>query len=387
MPISLLITILIIIPSILVKNPPTNNTNVDLIKLLTSQEIIIVYIVVGIACFLYFIIYLIDKSYYKRKQKHNTKELNRLVEDINSTLEFEKIEEESPAQTLEEKQVTYVEPVLVEKEKTAPIKQVVKEEKVVEEVKTIEPIKEEVKEVENSKPVIIENKEEQTSIVEEESENIESLVLDNMETEPVEEEITYTSIEPTHEEAQEELRRLTEELEKAEEETKNIDLTSYEEAQERDAIISLDELIKKSKEMYASNELTQYEDEGNEPISLADLEAKMKQVAAIEEEPVEYTEPVIEPIIEQIEETPVVEQMVLDDFDTVKVEVEKRPVYQESFKYKPSPIISPVYGIEKKISQNDLELENTANYEKLDEEIKKTNDFIMTLKDLQKHLD
>ena len=349
----------------------------DLIKLLTSQEIIIVYIVVGIACFLYFIIYLIDKSYYKRKQKHNTKELNRLVEDINSTLEFEKIEEETPVQTLEEKQVTYVEPVLVEKEETAPIKQVVKEEKVVEEVK----------EVENSKPVIIENKEEQTSIVEEESENIESLVLDNMETEPVEEEITYTSIEPSHEEAQEELRRLTEELEKAEEETKNIDLTSYEEAQERDAIISLDELIKKSKEMYASNELTQYEDEGNESISLADLEAKMKQVAAIEEEPVKYTEPVIEPIIEQIEETPVVEQMVLDDFDTVKVEVEKRPVYQESFKYKPSPIISPVYGIEKTKRQNDLELENTANYEKLDEEIKKTNDFIMTLKDLQKHLD
>lgn len=349
----------------------------DLIKLLTSQEIIIVYIVVGIACFLYFIIYLIDKSYYKRKQKHNTKELNRLVEDINSTLEFEKIEEETPVQTLEEKQVTYVEPVLVEKEETAPIKQVVKEEKVVEEVK----------EVENSKPVIIENKEEQTSIVEEESENIESLVLDNMETEQVAEEITYTSIEPSHEEAQEELRRLTEELEKAEEETKNIDLTSYEEAQERDAIISLDELIKKSKEMYASNELTQYEDEGNEPISLADLEAKMKQVAAIEEEPVEYTEPVIEPIIEQIEETPVVEQMVLDDFDTVKVEVEKRPVYQESFKYKPSPIISPVYGIEKTKRQNDLELENTANYEKLDEEIKKTNDFIMTLKDLQKHLD
>lgn len=356
----------------------------DLIKLLTSQEIIIVYIVVGIACFLYFIIYLIDKSYYKRKQKHNTKELNRLVEDINSTLEFEKIEEESPAQTFDKEQVTYVEPVLVEKEETTPIKQVVKEEKVVEEVKTIEPIKEEVKEVENSKPVIIENKEEQTSIVEEESENIESLVLDNMETEPVEEEITYTSIEPSHEEAQEELRRLTEELEKAEEETKNIDLTSYEEAQERDAIISLDELIKKSKEMYANNELTQYEDEGNEPISLADLEAKMKQVAAIEEEPVEYTEPVIEPIIE---ETPVVEQMVLDDFDTVKAEVEKRPVYQESFKYKPSPIISPVYGIEKTKRQNDLELENTANYEKLDEEIKKTNDFIMTLKDLQKHLD
>ncbi len=359
----------------------------DFIKLLTSQEIIIVYIVAGIACFLYFIIYLIDKSYYKRKQKQNTKELNRLVDDINSTLELEKIEVPEPVQLTEEESAVYVEPVLVENIETPTVETVVKEEPVVEPIE----IKEEVKEVEKIEPVIIENKEEQLPVentIEEISENVEDLVLDTMEVEPAEEEITYTSIEPTHEEAQEELRRLTEELEKAEEETKNIDLTSYEEAQERDAIISLDELIKKSKEMYANNELTQYEDEGNEPISLADLEAKMKQVAAIEEEPVvEYAEPVIEPIIEKIEETPVVEQMVLDDFDTVKVEREKRPVYQESFKYKPSPIISPIYGIEKTKSQNDLELENTANYEKLDEEIKKTNDFIMTLKDLQKHLD
>ena len=51
----------------------------DLINLLTSKEIIIVYIVAGVACFLYFIIYLIDKSYYKRKQKQNTRELNKLV--------------------------------------------------------------------------------------------------------------------------------------------------------------------------------------------------------------------------------------------------------------------------------------------------------------------
>ena len=33
------------------------------------------------------------------------------------------------------------------------------------------------------------------------------------------------------------------------------------------------------------------------------------------------------------------------------------------------------------------ELENTANYEKLDAEIKKTNDFLMTLKELHNHLD
>ena len=47
-----------------------------------------------------------------------------------------------------------------------------------------------------------------------------------------------------------------------------------EEQQEEAAIISLDELLKKGKEMYEKNEITQYEDEGNEPISLQDLERK-----------------------------------------------------------------------------------------------------------------
>lgn len=351
----------------------------DLIKLLTSQEIIIVYIVAAVACFLYFIIYLIDKSYHKRRQKQNTRELNRLVEDINAHI-AEETKDLEPV-TIEEKKepFVYVEPVLVKEEvpTVTPVEQTIQVEPIVTQEEKIE----EVKEVEKTEPVIIEKIEE-----EEITSSVEELVLDSMESTP-EPEITYTAIEPNPEQAQEELRRLTEELEKAEEETRNIDLTSYEEAQERDAIISLDELLKKSKEMYANNELTQYEDEGNEPISLADLEAKMKQVTAVEQTPIEYQEPVMETIVEERVETPVQQQMVLDDFNTVKVEPEKRPVYQETYKYKPSPIISPIYGIEKTPQQTDLELENTANYEKLDEEIKKTNEFIMTLKDLQKHLD
>lgn len=351
----------------------------DLIKLLTSQEIIIVYIVAAVACFLYFIIYLIDKSYHKRRQKQNTRELNRLVEDINAHI-AEETKDIEPVTIEEEKKepFVYVEPVLVKEEvpTITPVEPTIQVEPI-----AVKEEKEEVKEVEKTEPVIIEKIEEEKV-----TSSIEELVLDNMES-PEEPEITYTAIEPNPEQAQEELRRLTEELEKAEEETRNIDLTSYEEAQERDAIISLDELLKKSKEMYANNELTQYEDEGNEPISLADLEAKMKQVAAIEQTPVEYQEPVMETITEQVVETPVQQQMILDDFNTVKVEPEKRPVYQETYKYKPSPIISPIYGIEKTTQQTDLELENTANYEKLDEEIKKTNEFIMSLKDLQKHLD
>lgn len=357
----------------------------DLINLLTSKEIIIVYIVAGVACFLYFIIYLIDKSYYKRKQKQNTRELNKLVEDINIELQKEEPSNLETVETIEP--VTYVEPVLVEKpvtiepvvpEKVDPV--VIKIEQEPEKVVTVD----EVKEVEKIEDVS--QKANEINNIEDTKEEP-AVVLETLEEPEQKEEITYTAIEPNKEEAQEELRRLTEALEKAEEETKNIDLTSYEEAQERDAIISLDELIKKSKEMYESNELTQYEDEGNEPISLADLEKKFKEanevVNAIETEET-YEEPVL---IENIEEPIKEEQLVIDDFINVKVEEPKRPVYQENVKYKPSPIISPIYGIEKEPSKTDIELENTANYEKLDEEIKKTNEFLMTLRELQKHLD
>ena len=357
----------------------------DLINLLTSKEIIIVYIVAGVACFLYFIIYLIDKSYYKRKQKQNTRELNKLVEDINVELQKEEPSNLETVETIEP--VTYIEPVLVEKpvtiepvvpEKVDPV--VIKIEQEPEKVVTVD----EVKEVEKIEDVS--QKANEINNIEDTKEEP-AVVLETLEEPEQKEEITYTAIEPNKEEAQEELRRLTEELEKAEEETKNIDLTSYEEAQERDAIISLDELIKRSKEMYESNEITQYEDEGNEPISLADLEQKFKEanevVNAIEPEET-YEEPVL---IENVEEPVKEEQLVIDDFINVNVDEPKRPVYQENVKYKPSPIISPIYGIEKEPSKTDIELENTANYEKLDEEIKKTNEFLMTLRELQKHLD
>ena len=46
----------------------SNNIEVDimneLINFLTSKEIIVVYMVAGVACFLCFLIYLIDKTYY-----------------------------------------------------------------------------------------------------------------------------------------------------------------------------------------------------------------------------------------------------------------------------------------------------------------------------------
>ena len=183
--------------------------------------------------------------------------------------------------------------------------------------------------------------------------------------------------------------KLTEALEQAEAEVKNIELTAFEEEQEQNAIISLDELMSRGKAMYESGELEKLEDEGNEPISIQDLEERMKTA----NESSGVVSVTAEPVI--AESSPITEQMVLNDFQTVSIEEEapvkpeESTVYQEHKKFKSSPIISPVFGIEKMeaTTASDIELENTANFEKLDEEIRKTNEFLMTLKELQKKLD
>lgn len=373
----------------------------ELINFLTSKEIIMVYIVVAVACFLYFIIHLIDKHYYKRKQRHNTKELNRLVENINYELSKERSEDIAIVkdETLnDEVAPTYVEPVLeelvVEEEK-----EIVPEELLVEQTQ-VEPVEIEKKGNENEtittkQPTL----DQEPAVVEEVAEVLESNnanSLENLE----EETLDYTTAEPNQTEAQAELRKLTEELMKAEQESKNIDLTSYEEMQEKEAIISLDELLKRSKEMYENNELTQYADEGNEPISLEDLERKVKESLEEDEILTQPTsnfieEPVLSPITIEDKESEVVPEIatptkenkfVMDDFYTIKAQEPKKSTtaYQQ---YKSMPVISPVYGIEKEPTASDIELENTASYEKLDEEIKKTNEFLMTLKELQEKLD
>ena len=53
-----------------------------LIDFLTTEEMIVVYALIGIASVLYFIIYFLDKTYYKRKQRQNTRELRKIVEEI-----------------------------------------------------------------------------------------------------------------------------------------------------------------------------------------------------------------------------------------------------------------------------------------------------------------
>ncbi len=318
----------------------------DLIEFLTSKDILIVYAITGFACFLCFVIYLVDKNNIRFRQRHNTKELNKLVEMV------------------KEKEGIVDEPEVNEEPVLEVIEETPKEEATVEEAALEAPVRDEV----IVEPLSIQQ-EEETS-------------LQDVEPEKVEDELEYTSIEPDQATAQLELKKLTEELQKQEEEPENIALTNYEEQQEENAIISLEELVKKSKDMYAANELTQYADEGNEPISLEELEKKDLVNTTTFKEPfvIENVVPEEELVEESIENK---QKVVLQDFQSF----EPKEAPKEVKRFKNSPIISPIFGIEKEESDNDIELENTADYEKLDAEIKKTNEFLMTLRELQKKLD
>ena len=142
--------------------------------------------------------------------------------------------------------------------------------------------------------------------------------------------------------------------------------------------------------MYESNEMTQYKDEGNEPISIQDLEVQVqKQVASYDEPfiianvvPEEELQADINEAFDQVEE---VEVLQMDDFHTIQPEtvnpVVKEPVVK---RFECSPIISPIFGIERDAARdNAIALENTANYEKLDQQLRSSNDFYMTLNELQ----
>ncbi len=131
------------------------------------------------------------------------------------------------------------------------------------------------------------------------------------------------------------------------------DVTNFEAEQERTAIISLDELLKRSNELYNDNEVVQYDD-GNEPISIDEVIKMFKRDENAQE------------------------------IETKEVPEEYQEVVEEHVPYSKKetiPFISSVYGIEKE--NNALEFENTATYEKLDRE--KYNDFVTQLKEMNEN--
>ena len=278
----------------------------------------------GLACLMCFIIYLTEKNSQRLRKKHNTRELNKLVK---------KIKEKMPE---EETKVVYEKPVLQNvsiEENSNSVDELLE--------KTIN-LNNTIKDEVSNSPVIID-------------------VEDNIESIEKEESISI----------KEEMNDIENNI--IEEQEKNILLNNYEEEQEKTAIISLDELIKKGKELYEANELSQYQDEGDEPISIQDLEKRTEKTISAVKEPF-----VIENVVPEHELKVDLEQAIKEQKEEL---IEK--------KFKSSPIIFPIYGIEtiNNTNVNDLSLENTANYEKLDKEIQKSNEYLMTLNDLQEKLD
>lgn len=388
----------------------------SLSSFLTSKEIIFVYILAGLACVICLIVYLVERNNEKLRKKHNTRELNKLVEEIVGELdaEEERINYETPViqsvEVIEDTSLSKDEPMVV-----API-QVKEDNSLQEEIEQLEEIEEleytsaepdqETARLELRKLEEELEKQEKLMRLEQERKERERIEAERLEEEKKREQARRLA-EYQQEQArlrweaeqeeirQEEILRQQEqarlEQERIEKEqlelntTQNIKLTSFEEEQERTAIISMEELLKKSKEMYEANELTQYKDEGNEPISLQDLENIMDRQEVETDEPV-----IIANVVSELEndlkveviDEKIMERIQMNDYQ--KEEVKQEVKSNQTFKS--SPIISPIFGIENE-TDNSLELENTANYEKLDEQIKKSNNFIVSLKELQENLD
>ena len=367
----------------------------NVIDFLATKEVLIVLAIMGVILAVYFVLWFMEfmkKHEEKKKLQNNTIELNKMVlEEINKKANESNNKIETPKKEeikVEEK------PIEVNNVNTNNINEQVKTE--VLEVPDIVPTVKENNQVTTDnlvvtpvevKPVVVDAPKEElvpndnillNNQFNEEVKIVEPEVITPVTAPKNEEEvIKYKDEVYTKSEAREELERITNELKKLnEEEKQNIELTKYETEQEENAIISLDELLAKGKTLVEQNEVTQYQDDGNEPISISELEERYRN----KEENVE----VLDTEDEVKEERPKVS---IDDFLSANKETVQ--AYQNKSTYHPSPIISPIYGIEKEpVNKNTtLELENTANYQKFDEEIRKTNEFLSKLKELQQKLD
>ena len=116
-------------------------------------------------------------------------------------------------------------------------------------------------------------------------------------------------------------------------------ITNFEIEQEENAIISLDELSKISNNLYDNNEFVQYDD-GNEPITIDEVIDKYNNNLQTE----------------------------VDNTNNVLV----------------NNIMNEVYVPKTRVERLEYEMafENTANYEKLDMEMRRTNEFFNSLKEM-----
>ena len=176
---------------------------------------------------------------------------------------------------------------------------------------------------------------------------------DNLIKEEDKQEVVYVTTNKTEEEAKKELEEAAKKL-VYEEKNDLIGPTFFEKVQEEKSIISYDELLKANLD---PDELDNYrvEDEGNEPITLDELYKKN-----------------IDDLIEKQEEK-------INNFNKIQ---EKEPK-----KFKNSSVISPVFGIKNDNEYKKLEAYKSTNVKNIEDEIKKTEEFLSELKKLKERIE
>ena len=342
----------------------------ELLAKITEDNLIIFCVLLCIAAFLITLIVSIELYNNKKKKKilllenkNDEKELN-IKKDDNIIYEVEdeelektkakielaklkeKLEQEEKEKTILEeeakKEEMVPEPVISQVENTTQVK--VPEAQVVNQVKQEIPVQ--VAEEINKPESVI-----QTIVAKEEK-------LDNYLNKTIGKPVQ--PVQPV----QEEKKEIKEETAVNNEQPKE-SVKSFEEEEEENAIISYDELKKAANFGYTDEEMDKYVDEKDAIISIAELERLYKESTAL-----------------NIETANEKEEVELKSFDIKRVE--DLPEISSEKKFQSTPFISPVYGIG--AVEESLELEQTANLAKLNEEIKKTNEFLKALKELKKNL-
>jgi len=313
-----------------------------ILDLFTKKELMIIGVVLGVLVFIVLILTLIDILSKKKKENEEIDEMFNKFDCI-EPVKKKKVE------VIEENKENQVE-VNTVNENNVEIS-IVNESN--ENVEKIEEIKVENKEIieEVSENQVINQEVKQEEVNKLESvEYIEPLIMD------IDDNIVY--VEETKEEtktkAQEELLKITEELKNP----KSLEDTLYnlEIMEEENAIISYQELLENTGEL---NKIES--DTGDEPISIKEI-LNMYEAS--------------------------------DEIESLDVDKEmSKTTINEAYKgdFTSSPYLSPIVGFDydetKACDLAEIQLENTANLEKLDKEMRKTNEFLSILNDLKKNLD
>lgn len=327
----------------------------NITDLLLSKEILIVYIILGIAILLCLLIYIIDKITYKSKLKKNTLELIDLVNKVNDKLANTSIPTSS---ILEDNSLSDTKRVEINNNDLSYTNIEPTREEAIREIEAIkeELVKEETSTENDTLDGTFKN-EEVVDTVEE---------IDNSSNNQVEETINNNDID-------------------------NIISNQYD---DEDVPITLDEYMMISTDKY-NNDTLEISDEEDALISFDEVSKKFDRV---NNEIEEITSPVgieLQNVIESVYnnnkekavilENKVVEMHTLSDLS----EPERVRVPYMRDKFRNSNFISPIFGLEKVNlpTLEELQIENTANYDKLDQEIKKTNNFLKELHELKKNLE